>query len=198
MGLIRATHLPALIFIFFASTTFTASCSEPPEDNNNNATTGDIDWWCDTTPHPQPSKYFMSNAGDSHSNTSMQRSGFRKIAVDVAMQRPLEAYQQVLHLRSDLVNHHQHTVWVDCLKLYDNTLLQLNRSLQDLLGLNRTCTNFNIQTWLSAALTNIEACRLGLQDLNISDSIMIPTLSANLSQLLGNSLAVNGGLLGSC
>ncbi|KAI6696210.1 hypothetical protein NL676_016329 [Syzygium grande] len=197
MGLIRATHLPALIFIFFASTPFTASCSQPPEDNNNNATTGDIDWWCDTTPHPQPCKYFMSNAGDSHCNTSMQRSGFRKIAVDVAMQRALEAYQQVLHLRSDLVNHRQRTVWVDCLKLYDNTLLQLNRSLQGLLGLNRTCTDFDIQTWLSAALTNIEACRLGLQDLNVSDSIMIPTLSANLSQLLSNSLAVNGGLLGS-
>ncbi|KAF7850873.1 hypothetical protein BT93_L4892 [Corymbia citriodora subsp. variegata] len=197
MAFIRTTHLLLLILVSFASMLFTTSSSQPPEDGNNDATTGDIDWWCDTTPHPQPCKYFMSHAHDSHHNTSLQRSGFRKIAVDVAMQHALRSYKQILHLRSDLVNHRQRTVWVDCLKLHDNTLLQLNRTLQGLPGLNQTCTDFDIQTWLSTALTNIETCRLGSQDLNVSDSIMMPTSSTNLSQLLSNSLAINGGLLGS-
>lgn len=197
MALIRAIHLLVLIFIFFASTPFTTSSAQTPDDSNTNAPTGDIDWWCDTTPHPQPCKYFVSHARGNHYNTSMPRSGFRKIAVDVATQHAFNAYKQILHLRSDLVNHRQRSVWVDCLKLHDNTLLQLNRTLQGLLGLNQTCTDFDIQTWLSTALTNIETCRLGSQDLNVSDSIMMPTSSANLSQLLSNSLAINEGLLGS-
>ncbi|KAI3432133.1 Endoglucanase [Psidium guajava] len=197
MAPIRATHLLLLLLFFFASTPIATSSSQPPEDGHNNVTAGDIDWWCDTTPHPQPCKYFVRHARNNQYDTSMQRSGFRRIAIDVAMQRALTAYKQILHLRSDLVDHRQRTVWVDCLKLYDNTLLQLNRTLQCLPGLNRTCTDFDVQTWLSTALTNIETCRLGSQDLNVSDSLMIPTSSTNLSQLLSNGLAANGGLLGS-
>lgn len=90
-------------------------------------------------------------------------------------------------------NKHQKAAWSDCVKLYANTVLQLNRTLQGL-KFDRSCTDFDAQTWLSTALTNIRTCQSGYMELNVSDFIT-PVMSNNLSQLISNSLAVNGVLL---
>lgn len=90
-------------------------------------------------------------------------------------------------------NKHQKAAWSDCVKLYANTVLQLNRTLQGLKS-DRSCTDFDAQTWLSTALTNIRTCQSGYMELNVSDFIT-PVMSNNLSQLISNSLAVNGVLL---
>jgi len=80
---------------------------------------------------------------------------------------------------------------LDCSKLFDDTVLQLNRTLQ---GLQNNASDFDAQTWLSAALTNLETCRAGSLELNVSDFIS-SILSNNVSELISNSLAINGAFL---
>lgn len=156
---------------------------------------GDITRWCNQTPHPDPCVYFISHSHNPR--MPRNRSDFRRIIVQVTMERAIRTQKQVLKFRPKHKNKRQKAVWADCLKLHDNTVLQLNRTLEGLAGPNRTCSDFDVQTWLSTALTNIETCRLGSRDLNVSDTMITPVTSTNLSQLISNSLAVNGALLGS-
>lgn len=155
----------------------------------------DVSWWCNQTPHPDPCAYFM-NLCHNH-QMPHNWSDFRNIIVQLTMERALRAQEQVLQFRPKYNNKCQKAVWADCLKLHDNTVLQLNRTLEGLAGRNQTCSDFDIQTWLSTALTNIETCQLGSQDLNVSHTMITPETLANLSQLISNSLAINGARLGS-
>ncbi|KAK6145366.1 hypothetical protein DH2020_022186 [Rehmannia glutinosa] len=84
-------------------------------------------------------------------------------------------------------------VYRDCNNLIDNTILQLNITLQSI-QTNASFTDFDAQTWLSTALTNIEICRSGSHDLNVT-KFSSPILSGNVSELISNSLATNGALL---
>ncbi|KAK9293034.1 hypothetical protein L1049_021018 [Liquidambar formosana] len=113
--------------------------------------------------------------------------------VQVAMERAIHAQRHVLEFGSNCTNNRQKFAWADCLKLYDNTVLQLNHTLQGLQP-NSSCTDFDVQTWLSTAFTNIQTCRAGSVDLNVSDFIL-PLVSTNVSELISNSLAINGVLL---
>ncbi|KAK4740682.1 hypothetical protein SAY87_024270 [Trapa incisa] len=155
----------------------------------------DTIWWCNQTPHPDPCAYFVNHSRSNH-QVPRSRFDFRKIIVQVTIERALMAQKQVNHFRPENGSRRQEAVWADCMKLHDNTVFQLNRTLEGLAGPNQTCSDFDIQTWLSTALTNIETCRMGSRDLNVSDTMITPATSANLSQLISNSLAVNGALLG--
>ncbi|XP_030463355.1 probable pectinesterase/pectinesterase inhibitor 59 [Syzygium oleosum] len=158
--------------------------------NNNN---DDISRWCGDTPHPPPCNYFVGHRRRDRS-PPQDRSEFRQIMIDVTMDRALDAQWHVSQFSKNCTTDRQRQVWSVCTKLYYNTVWQLNRTLEGLGGPHKNCSNFDAQTWLSTALTNIQACQLGFQDLNVSDFIS-PALSTNLSQLISNSLAVNGVLL---
>ncbi|KAL2555987.1 putative pectinesterase/pectinesterase inhibitor 60 [Forsythia ovata] len=83
--------------------------------------------------------------------------------------------------------------WRDCRNLIDDTIIQLNSTLQGI-QTNNSFTDFDAQTWLSTALTYIETCHSGSLELNVSNFIS-PIVSGNASELISNSLAINGGLL---
>ncbi|KAK3220985.1 hypothetical protein Dsin_014955 [Dipteronia sinensis] len=164
-----------------------SSPSSPPSN---------ITWWCSKTPHPEPCKYFMSHSRQRYS--PKHRNQFRKMMVQLAMDSAINAHKHVLRYGRNCDNNHRKAAWSDCLKLYANTVLQLNRTLQGIGGSNpnRSCTDFDAQTWLSTALTNIKTCHLGCQELNVSaDKFITQIRSNNLSQLISNSLAVNGVLM---
>ncbi|KAG5234453.1 pectinesterase/pectinesterase inhibitor [Salix suchowensis] len=170
-------------FIFFsAMLSFAAS----------NSAEDDIAWWCNQTPHPSTCIYFTSHS--SHNFSLTHRSQFRIMSVKLALERALVAQGQVSQLIQNCKNQHRRTVWSDCLKLHSNTILQLNRTLIGLGNTRPPCTDFDAQTWLSTALTNIQTCRTGSLDLNVSDFTM-PAVSKNLSELISNALAINGVLL---
>ncbi|KAL1298578.1 hypothetical protein AAHE18_18G042700 [Arachis hypogaea] len=52
----------------------------------------------------------------------------------------------------------------DCLKLYDDTIFHLKRTLECLN--NNNCSAVDAQTWLSTALTK---CQTGAQELSVQD-----------------------------
>ncbi|KAI7981072.1 Pectinesterase 2 [Camellia lanceoleosa] len=72
-----------LLFILFVSfSSFLSSAS-------SSVASDDINQWCNKTPYPEPYKYFMSNG--SHNFVPKQKSKFRKVAMQIAMERALNA-----------------------------------------------------------------------------------------------------------
>ncbi|KAI8007217.1 Pectinesterase 2 [Camellia lanceoleosa] len=169
-----------LLFILFVSfSSFLSSAS-------STVASDDINQWCNKTPYPEPCKYFMSNG--SHNFVPKQKSEFRKMAMQIAMERALNAETHTKWLGSKCRNELEKNAWSDCLKLYESTILQLNNTLDP----NTKCSDFDAQTWLSTALTNLETCRAGFIELGVSD-FMLPLMSNNVSKLICNTLAINNG-----
>lgn len=171
-----------ILFISLSSILSVALSSPPPGH--------DLNWWCNQTPNPEPCKYFMSHRGPPHF-APKTKSEFRKLAVQLAMERALNAETHTKGLGSKCRNEREKSAWADCLKLYESTILQLNQTLDT----NRKCTEFDEQTWLSTALTNLETCRAGFAELGVSNFVY-PLMSNNVSKLIRNTLALknNGSL----
>ncbi|CAA0830742.1 Probable pectinesterase/pectinesterase inhibitor 59 [Striga hermonthica] len=152
------------------------------------ASSKDITWWCGTTPHPGPCTHFMA-----HYTAPRSPQDFRTMTIQAALDRSLEAQSDawpgLAHCRSK----RKAVVLRDCNNLMENTVVQLNTTLQSI-RTNASFTGWDVQTWLSTALTNIEICRSGSHDLNLM-GFRSPILSGNVSELISNSLATNGALL---
>ncbi|XWS60082.1 hypothetical protein CRYUN_Cryun07bG0003700 [Craigia yunnanensis] len=146
--------------------------------------TNGIDYWCDKTPNPQPCKYFTRQKAKSY--VPKLKSEFRKMAVQIALERALSAQSHNKWLGKKCRNDKEKAAWADCLKLYEETILQLNQTLDP-----TKCTDFDMQTWLSTALTNLETCRAGVVELGVSDYLLPLILSNNVSKLISNTLALN-------
>ncbi|KAL7183971.1 hypothetical protein ACSBR2_026195 [Camellia fascicularis] len=110
------------------------------------------------------------------------------MAMQIAMERALNAETHTKWLGSKCRNELEKNAWSDCLKLYESTILQLNNTLDP----NTKCSDFDAQTWLSTALTNLETCRAGFIELGVSDFVL-PLMSNNVSKLICNTLAINNG-----
>ncbi|KAK4799972.1 hypothetical protein SAY86_025337 [Trapa natans] len=202
------SFLPFSSSLFFTRCSFLAlmmmssSFVMSSTNNHNEPPTGggglEISSWCNTTPHPDPcNDYFMAHRSPDTS-VPKDRSGFRQIMVQATLNQALQSHAQVRKLGSQCDNSRKKGLWSDCSKLYEDTVLQLNRTLEGLYGGDRkriNCSSSDAQTWLSTALTNIEMCRLGFQDLNIPDFISSTSSRNNLSQLISNTLAVNGAMV---
>ncbi|XP_047939247.1 probable pectinesterase/pectinesterase inhibitor 17 [Salvia hispanica] len=142
-----------------------------------------ITWWCDQTPYPEPCKHFMSeNKGQF---LPKHRSDFRKMAVKLALERAITAVGNTRALGSKCRNSREKAAWADCVKLYEETIEQLNKTVDP----TTKCTDFDTQTWLSTALTNLETCRTGFTELGATDFVL-PLMSNNVSKLIRNTLAL--------
>lgn len=151
-----------------------------------------ISWWCNKTPNPEPCKYFLNQ--NRHRFAIKHTTEFRKVLVQIALERALDAQRHASEFGQNCQNKHQKAAWTDCLKLYNDTVSQLNRTLEGL-GHNWKCTDFDAQTWLSTALTNIATCRAGSLELNVWDFILPIASNNNVSELISNTLAINSQLL---
>nr|DAD24370.1 TPA_asm: hypothetical protein HUJ06_025834 [Nelumbo nucifera] len=83
-------------------------------------------------------------------------------------------------------NGREKAAWADCTELYQSTIARLNLTVNPC----AKCTDYDAQTWLSTALTNLETCRTSLMELGISDNIF-SLVSNNVSNLTINALAIN-------
>ncbi|CAN6549638.1 unnamed protein product [Malus baccata var. baccata] len=146
---------------------------------------------CSQTPYPQVCRHYINtnllSTLDRH-----QRFAFCDLVLKVSMDQAIEAHQLVLSLNLNSLDA-DHTrakgAWNDCLELYEDTVDKLNRSIGSTNALD-------VNTWLSASLTNQQTCQNGFKNLNIPSSHLqsFPnyiTLSTNLSKLLSNSLSIH-------
>ncbi|KAH9607452.1 hypothetical protein KSS87_019349 [Heliosperma pusillum] len=176
-----------ILSIIIAFITCTLSETQFPEDP---PILDDINQWCDTVPHPEPCKFFMTQ---QKLKPPKEKSEFRKMIVEVALDRAIHAQGHIWGWGIRCDDHKKRAAWADCVRLYDHTIIQLNYTLQGLTS-NSSFTDFDAQTWLSAALTNLETCLGGSEDMNVTTFIW-PHVSYNVSDLISNSLAVNEGLI---
>ncbi|GMY07785.1 pectinesterase 2-like [Fagus crenata] len=145
----------------------------------------DIDWWCRKTPHPKTCKYYYKSH-NSKSSAPKEKSEFKKTMFQIALDQSLKAFNHNKWLETKCRNNKEKAVWNDCMELYQETITLLNQTLDP----STNCINYDIQTWLSTALTNLETCRSGFVELNVSDYVL-PLMSNNVSALISNTLAIN-------
>ncbi|CAN8244634.1 unnamed protein product [Cochlearia groenlandica] len=157
---------------------------------------GGINQWCDKTPYPYPCKSYFKNHNGFQQPT--QLSEFRVMVLEAAMDRSISARGKLTISGQNYTDLKKQAVLADCIDLYGDAVLQLNRTLQGVspkAGDGNPCTGFDAQTWLSAALTNTDTCRRGSSDFDLSDFITPIVSNTNISNLISNCLAINGAFL---
>ncbi|KDP28780.1 hypothetical protein JCGZ_14551 [Jatropha curcas] len=142
----------------------------------------EVQSWCKKTPNPGPCEYFLSH--EPQNIPIKQESDFLKISKQLALERALHAQAHTYSLGKKCRNEREKAAWADCLELYEYTVLWLNQTTTS------KCSKYDAQTWLSTALTNLETCKTGFEELGVSDYIL-PLMSNNVSKLICNTLALN-------
>ncbi|MED6142827.1 hypothetical protein PIB30_001026 [Stylosanthes scabra] len=149
----------------------------------------EVKQWCSQTPNPQPCEYFLSNNSNPtyQAQSINQKSDFLKISLQLARDRALIEHANILSLGSECRNQLERVAWNDCVELYELTIHKLNKILDP----KTKYTQFDVQTWLSAALTNLETCKDGFNELGVQDNLLPLIMSNNVTELLSNTLALN-------
>nr|QIR83196.1 pectin methylesterase inhibitor 2 [Cunninghamia lanceolata] len=130
-----------------------------------------------------------SYPGASHANLT-QLAG---IAVELCLDEAKKAYEFVGNLRAQSVNKSDQNALKDCVDLLKDTGDQLNSSLSTLTHLSSGSFQSeigDIQTWVSAALTNPATCIDGLQEVNANMVPVIKAKTENVTEYMSNALAV--------
>ncbi|KAL7253834.1 hypothetical protein ACSBR1_008221 [Camellia fascicularis] len=143
---------------------------------------GDINWWCNKTPYPELCKHYLGRKGVN----KLPIQKFRNLVTKAAMEQALEELNQMKWLGPKCHDKREKAAWIDCLKLYPSTVLQLNQTLDK----STKHTDFDAQTWLSAALTYLDTCQNGFIELNVTKNIF-PLMSNNVALMISKSLAIN-------
>ncbi|XP_057981303.1 pectinesterase-like [Malania oleifera] len=140
--------------------------------------------WCNQTPFPQVCEQSLS--GHPNSGIVDQKSDFLKLALQLALDGALRAQSTVDSLGSKCNGNKEKAAWLDCGKLYDYTILRLNKTIH-----TTKCTWGDSQTWLSTALTNLETCRAGFVELGVINHILPLMLIDSVGIFIRNALALN-------
>ncbi|KAL3647455.1 hypothetical protein CASFOL_008423 [Castilleja foliolosa] len=153
---------------------------------NGEITKKDIISWCSTTPHPNPCHHhLMISLSDR-----ISYHDFRTLTIRAALEQAISAQSQANNLGNSK-SKKRTTVQIDCNNLITDTIVQLNATL------TTTASLADSQTWLSTALTNVQTCLSGSHDLNVTRFNSPILYGYNVSEMISNSLAINGALLAS-
>ncbi|KAJ0860472.1 putative pectinesterase [Helianthus annuus] len=142
--------------------------------------------WCNQTPHPEPCEHVLSSKPNY--GTIRHKHDFIKALLKVTLERATDAESNARGLGAKCHNHLEKTAWSDCLQLYKNTVQRINMTIDP----NHKCSKVEMQTWLSTALTNLETCKIGFEELGVGD-YLLPLMNNNVSSLISNTLAMNKG-----
>ncbi|KAL8500361.1 hypothetical protein ACS0TY_020098 [Phlomoides rotata] len=139
--------------------------------------------WCNQTPNSQTCEYFLTINPKYHVPIKA-KSDFVKLSSQLALDHCMHARNNMRSLNLTPRDERERLAWADCIELYDETIRRINKTIDP------TCSPADVQTWLSAALTNLETCKLGFQDFGINYHVL-PLMFNNVSLLLSNTLALN-------
>ncbi|KAJ0779327.1 putative pectinesterase [Helianthus annuus] len=149
-------------------------------------TKSEVTSWCSQTPHPQPCEHFLGT--NSNHGSIKQKPDFVKALLKVTLQRAEYAGSHTQKLGPKCRNQREKAAWADCLELYEDTIMRINKTVDPY----KKCSQVDMQTWLSTALTNLETCKAGFEELGVSDYVW-PLMNNNVSSLISNTLAMNKG-----
>lgn len=89
----------------------------------------DVQLWCNQTPNPQPCEYFLTNSPTHQYKQINQKSDFLQLSLQLVQERALIAHANTLSLASKFHNPRETVAWTDCVELYEQTILKLNKTL---------------------------------------------------------------------
>ncbi|KAL2335874.1 hypothetical protein Fmac_010320 [Flemingia macrophylla] len=147
-----------------------------------------IDYWCNKTPHPQTCKHFAT-ANHRHLQDGIPESAsqFKNLILRTAMDQSVKAQIHIMWLESKCESKQETAAWRDCITLYRNTINILNQALNT----TQQSTSYDLQTWLSTALTNIDTCQTGFQELGVGNDVLSLIPNKNISEIISSFLALN-------
>lgn len=178
-----------LTFLFLSSIFSIASSRREPQSSSTN-----INWWCNLTPHPTPCEHYITitQTKNHHFTLIKHKTNFLTMLVQESLNQAIIMHKEAHESdQNNMATKNHKTVHDDCLKLYKKTIFHLNRTLE-CLHEKQNCTSVDAQTWLSTALTNIQTCRTGTEELGVQDYFKAPN---NVSEMIRNSLAINMDLM---
>eukprot|EP01018_Ginkgo_biloba_P023488 Gb_21388 [translate_table: standard] len=160
-------------------------------DNGWKKSSRQIDLACSQTLYPELCvSTLVSYPGAMEAKTK----DLAHITVNVTMNRVQKTYGFALNMINQAMEYKERMAFEDCLELLEDTMEQINVSLANIGRLSEKSLKWqlgNVQTWLSAALTNQDTCLDGFHRLKggtIKDQM--EGRSQNLSELVSNSLAM--------
>ncbi|CAI9277941.1 unnamed protein product [Lactuca saligna] len=149
-------------------------------------TESEIRSWCSQTPHPDSCEYLF--AGKPNLGPIKQKPDFINAILKLTLEKASNAEVNTRSLGGKCRNKHEKVAWQDCLELYETTVHRINMTIDP----QRKCSQVERQTWLSTALTNLETCKTGFEEVG-SGEYLLPLMNNNLSALISNTLAMNKG-----
>lgn len=141
---------------------------------------------CLQTPYPDTCNYYINN--DVKLVASLHELVFRDVAFKVTFDQAVRAHQLVGSMNMTTFNDRVRSAWSNCFELYEDTIYQLNNSMNS----KNVSPRDSLMTWLSATITNHVTCKNGFKDLKLEShySQLFPPMLGNFSKLLSNSLAI--------
>ncbi|KAK9068258.1 hypothetical protein SSX86_012369 [Deinandra increscens subsp. villosa] len=146
----------------------------------------DIRSWCSQTPNPEPCEHVL--AEKPNYGSMKHKHDFINALLKVTLHQAEDAETNTRGFGPKCHNNHEKTAWSDCLQLYEYTVQRINMTVDP----HKKCSQVEMQTWLSTALTNLETCKVGFQELGVGD-YLLPLMNNNVSSLISNTLAMNKG-----
>eukprot|EP01018_Ginkgo_biloba_P027978 Gb_01420 [translate_table: standard] len=120
------------------------------------------------------------------------------IGVELSLHEAKQVSEFVVDQSRRAVNEKEVAALKDCVDLFDDVLDQLNSSISELRSLNSGSMSDqigNVQTWLSAALTDPSTCLDGLQDSSNGNlTSVMKQKTENVTELMSNALAIVNSL----
>lgn len=148
---------------------------------------------CSEAPYPQLCHSLKVSKKTNKETTIL--IGYRDSALSAAMVEAVQVHRLISTMDTDSFEDRAKLAWVDCLELYEDSIDLLNRSILSLS--NKKKDNNDVQTYLSAALTNHETCQDGFADFNLSATYLKFFPLDNFAKLLSNTLAINKAVMAS-
>ncbi|XP_027332315.1 pectinesterase-like [Abrus precatorius] len=146
-----------------------------------------IDFWCDKTPHPQTCLHFATINHHLQDGIPKSASQFKNFILRIAMDQSVKAQIRIVWLGSKCRSKEEKAAWRDCINLYQDTITILNQTLDPI----KQSTSYDLQTWLSTALTNLDTCQTGFQEFGVGNNVLPLIPNKTISKIISNFLALN-------
>ncbi|XP_074358718.1 pectinesterase-like [Apium graveolens] len=117
----------------------------------------------------------------------------RNLVISAAMAEVIQLHHLISSMDTSSFEDRVKSALADCLKLYENSIQQLNRSLS---LSNTKKDNVHVHTLLSSALTDYQTCQNGFEDFDLFTTYSKLFPSNNFSKHICHSLSINKDVTG--
>ncbi|KAB1205782.1 putative pectinesterase/pectinesterase inhibitor 6 [Morella rubra] len=139
---------------------------------------------CSQTPYPEVCYHFINTNPLPSQLDEAGRLEFHELVHKVAINQAIEVHRLISVMDLSPFNEQAKLAWTDCLELYEDTVIKLNRSMSS----NNPTDSL---TWISASIANEQTCQNSVIDFSLSSHVQsFPNMLRNFSNLLSNTLAI--------